>query len=162
MKIDVNALKTTRAYAEEALVVDVQSLLETVMHAKGLTRAQLAEAMGVSRARVSQMFSSDASNFTVRLLARALHAMGEQGQLTCDMHRKIRRGQAMAEVVAGAARFDTDWSVQWEHAYGVANDHGPSAAGSSIEVAGGTGKRDFESRIAQSLRRASHRQLVAA
>lgn len=65
-------------FAEEALVVDAQGLLQELLIEKGLTRADLARAMGVSRARVSQLFSDECTNFTLRLWARALFAIGEE------------------------------------------------------------------------------------
>jgi transcriptional regulator with XRE-family HTH domain len=74
-------------FAEEALVVDAQSFLHRLMVEKGINRTQLANAMGVSKARVSQIFSDECKNFTVRLLARACHALGEEPRLssqTCD------------------------------------------------------------------------------
>lgn len=85
-------------FAEEAFVVDVQSFLHRLMIEKGLNRTQLADAMGVSKARVSQIFSDECKNFTVRLLARACHALGEEPQIssgTCDAldHREKLKDQ---------------------------------------------------------------------
>lgn len=65
-------------FAEEALVVNAQGLLQELLDEKGMSRADLARAMGVSRARVTQLFSDDCTNFTVRLWARALFALGEK------------------------------------------------------------------------------------
>jgi transcriptional regulator with XRE-family HTH domain len=79
-------------FAEEAFVVDVQILLNQIMKEKGFSRADLARAMNVSRARITQIFSDDCKNFTVRLLARAMHAMEEAPALTCDFHlAQLRR-----------------------------------------------------------------------
>lgn len=95
MTVDIQALKKTALYAEEAFVVDAQAFLQEMMEEKGISRAQLASAMGVSRARVSQLFSSECKNFTIRLLARAFFALGETAELTCDLHRKIQRRSAL-------------------------------------------------------------------
>lgn len=65
-------------FAEEALIVDAQGLLQELLDEKGMTRADLARAMGVSRARVTQLFSDECKNFTLRLWARALFAVGEK------------------------------------------------------------------------------------
>lgn len=65
-------------FAEEELVVNAQGLLQELLDEKGMSRAQLARAMGVSRARVTQLFSDECKNFTLRLWARALFALGEQ------------------------------------------------------------------------------------
>jgi len=71
-------------FAEEAFVVDAQLFLHSLMEEKGFSRADLASAMGVSRARVSQVFSDECKNFTLRLFARAVHALGETPKLDCD------------------------------------------------------------------------------
>lgn len=68
-------------FAEEAFVVDVQIFLHNIMLEKGMSRADLARAMKVSRPRITQIFSDDCKNFTVRLLARAMHALGESPEL---------------------------------------------------------------------------------
>jgi transcriptional regulator with XRE-family HTH domain len=73
-------------FAEEAFVVDVQGLLHQIMEEKGYTRADLARMLGVSRARITQIFSDECKNLTIRLLARAMYAMGETPTLTCDLH----------------------------------------------------------------------------
>ncbi|MNV48696.1 hypothetical protein D3C71_1406180 [compost metagenome] len=99
MPTAVEALKNSSVYAEEALVVDLQSLLHTVMVEKGITRAQLAEAMGVSKARISQLFSDDCTNFTVRILARALFALGESLEVGCPTLRQANaRAQRMSAI----------------------------------------------------------------
>lgn len=69
-------------FAEEALVVNAQGLLQELLDEKGLSRADLARAMGVSRARVTQLFSDECKNFTLRLWARALFALGEEAVVT--------------------------------------------------------------------------------
>lgn len=68
----------TAIFAEEAAVVEVQSLLHQLMENKGWSRADLARAMNVSRARVTQIFSDECKNLTVRLMARAMTALGEE------------------------------------------------------------------------------------
>lgn len=73
----VDDLKASPEFAEEMLVADIQSYLEQLLDEKGCSRTDLARRMGVSKARVSQIFS-DQQNFTVRLLARAFHALGEE------------------------------------------------------------------------------------
>lgn len=72
-------------FAEEAFVVEVQGLLHQIMEEKGYSRADLARALNVSRARITQIFSDDCKNLTVRLLARAMHAMGESPELVCGL-----------------------------------------------------------------------------
>jgi len=103
MNATVQNTRNTSVYAEEALVVDLQSLLHTVMVERGITRAQLAESMNVSKARVTQLFSADCSNFTVRLLARALFAMGEQLEVSCPTHEMVRRRREVDRKVSNWA-----------------------------------------------------------
>jgi|GEM_PF-945786 len=114
MNTAINALKNSSVYAEEALVVDLQSLLHTVMVEKGFTRSQLAAAMGVSKARVTQLFSDDCSNFTVRMLARALFALGEQLEVSCPTMKKAQaRIEAFEslEQLAWPAHGDGQWQM---------------------------------------------------
>jgi len=77
-------------FAEESLVVDAQLFLHNLMEEKGVTRAQLARAMGVSRARVSQIFSDECKNFTIRNFARAAFALGERVEFDCDHFKNSR------------------------------------------------------------------------
>jgi len=76
-----NQLRDTPEFAEEMLVADVQSALEQLLDETGCTRADLARRMGVSKARVTQIFS-DQQNFTLRLVARAFHALGARLSLS--------------------------------------------------------------------------------
>lgn len=71
-------MQRNAVFAEESAVVEVQSLLHQLMEDKGWSRADLARAMDVSRARVTQIFSDECKNLTVRLLARAMTALGEE------------------------------------------------------------------------------------
>jgi len=73
----VRRLEASTDFAEEMLVAEIQSVLEDLLDQKGYSRADLAKKMGVTKARVTQIFS-DTQNFTVRLIARAFHALGER------------------------------------------------------------------------------------
>lgn len=68
-------LTRDQIFAEEDALIDFQFALIDAMKERGMTKAELAEAMGVSRARVSQLLSPEA-NPTLKLVARALHAIG--------------------------------------------------------------------------------------
>lgn len=65
-------------FAEEYFVAEVQTQLSELMDRVGVTRAELARKLGVSRARVTQIFSDDAKNLTLRLLFRTYAALGEE------------------------------------------------------------------------------------
>lgn len=118
--IDSFATSTSVTGAEEAFVVDVQSFLHQLMIDRGFSRSQLADAMGVSRARISQLFSDECRNFTIRLLARAVHALGERVEL-----RTAKSGQDefdcesfASDISLGPIEFKSARS--WD--MGVAND----------------------------------------
>jgi transcriptional regulator with XRE-family HTH domain len=90
---EIDGQEREAIFAEEALVVDAQVFLHTLMDEKGVSRADLARAMGISRARVTQLFSDECKNFTIRLFARAAHALGERVELDCDHFRCRRTGK---------------------------------------------------------------------
>src|SRR5688500_10983979 len=75
MAKNLKELTREQIHAEEDALMDFQFALIDAMRERGMTKAELAKALGVSRARVSQLFSSEA-NPTLKLAARALHAVG--------------------------------------------------------------------------------------
>lgn len=72
-----NILKSAE-YREELFVSETQIKLEDLLRAQGVSRAELARRLGVTRARVTQIFSDEAKNFTLRLLLRSFMALGEE------------------------------------------------------------------------------------
>jgi transcriptional regulator with XRE-family HTH domain len=68
--------------AEDTLIADVQFAIHNLMEAKGMSRADLARALKVSDARISQIFHDNPKNLTLRTLARIFHVLGEEPQLT--------------------------------------------------------------------------------
>ncbi len=76
--------------AEENLIIDVQFLLEDIMHRKGISRTELANRLGVSKGRLSQFFKSDA-NLTLRSIAKAAYAMGERLSVAEAKHNIIQK-----------------------------------------------------------------------
>jgi transcriptional regulator with XRE-family HTH domain len=75
---------------EEGFVVEVQSFLQELMDEKNVSRSELARRMGVSRGRITQIFSDECTNLTIRLLARAVHALGEVPAIDCSLTRRKR------------------------------------------------------------------------
>ncbi|TMM50194.1 helix-turn-helix domain-containing protein [Qipengyuania marisflavi] len=65
-------------FKEEFFVAEAQARLQMLLEDRGVTRAELSRKLGVSRARVTQIFSDDAKNLTLRLLARSFIALGEE------------------------------------------------------------------------------------
>lgn len=94
---EAGKINRSAIYAEEAFVVDVQSFLHRTMEEKNISRTQLAAAMGVSKARISQIFSDECKNFTVRLLARACHALGEEPRISSGTCDRLDRAQHLEE-----------------------------------------------------------------
>lgn len=70
-------------YAEEAAMVDASELIARALEASGLTRADLARALNVTRSEVTERLRGD-RNITVRNLAATLHALG--AALKLDAH----------------------------------------------------------------------------
>ena len=96
--------------AEESLIADVQVVIHNLMEDSHVSRADLARALGVSEARVSQMFSDAAPNLTLRTMARIFRALGEECRVTSDRWE---------DILASARRNDgaeTEISPQMEHA----------------------------------------------
>ncbi|MDM9627095.1 helix-turn-helix transcriptional regulator [Rhizobium sp. S152] len=75
MAKDINELTREQVYAEEDALIDFQFALIDAMKERDMNKAALAAALGVTRARVSQLFSPEA-NPTIKLAARALLAVG--------------------------------------------------------------------------------------
>lgn len=75
--------------AEEALVADVQFAIHNLMEKKGVSRSNLATKLGISAARVSQLFQDDAQNLTLRTIARIFAVLGEEAQVTSSTLREI-------------------------------------------------------------------------
>ena len=73
----LNELERQLIEAEEDFLYDVQFGLQWLMREKGMTKAKLATELGVSRARVSQMFSESGNNLTLRTVGRIFRLLGE-------------------------------------------------------------------------------------
>lgn len=65
----------------EALVVSVQLALQRSMSANCVTQKELAERLGLSSARVSQILTADGSNLTLKTIARVAYALEEEFEL---------------------------------------------------------------------------------
>ncbi len=66
------------AFAIEDLVFSVQIALQKVMHKQGVGHKELAERLGMSPARVSQIFADNGPNLTLKTIARIQHALGKE------------------------------------------------------------------------------------
>lgn len=73
------------AFAIEALVFSTQVALQRAMNRKGVSNKELSERLGMSPARVSQIFSTSGPNLTLKTIARIAHALGEDFEF---LHRE--------------------------------------------------------------------------
>lgn len=64
--------------AENEFVTDVQLAIERAMKDKKMSQVQLARALDVSEARVSQILSSNGKNLQARTIARIAHILDLQ------------------------------------------------------------------------------------
>lgn len=80
---DLSVAECNAIVAEENLVVDVQFLLQDALVSRGLTRTELAALTGVSKARLSQLMSSEA-NPTLRTVARLFAALDCKLEVAVD------------------------------------------------------------------------------
>jgi len=77
-----NDAKKARIFAEEGFIADTQFAIHNLLEDKKMNRADLAKALDVSEARVSQMFSDEAKNLTLRTIARIFHVLGEEVRIS--------------------------------------------------------------------------------
>jgi transcriptional regulator with XRE-family HTH domain len=94
---------------EENLLLDFQFLLQELIHDKDISRGELAKRTGISKARLSQIMSSEA-NPTLKTCARLLHALGEE--LCVSVKKKpVQLPQSTAD--------DSDWQVGVDDSHAV-------------------------------------------
>jgi transcriptional regulator with XRE-family HTH domain len=96
--------------AEDALIADVQFAIHNLLEAKGKSRADLARALNVSEARVSQLFRDNTKNLTLRTIARIFCVLGEHAQITSSTLKEIipiygRDDSQPAKPMCGVADF---------------------------------------------------------
>lgn len=115
----VRKLEASGVFAEEMLVAAIQSELEELLAETGCSRADLAKRMGVTKARVSQIFSDD-QNFTVRLVARAFHALDQKVRIVRDYAEGIETKSDRSASSKAAEHF-VDYVVQ---RHGPRREHG--------------------------------------
>jgi transcriptional regulator with XRE-family HTH domain len=76
----------------EGLTLSIQVALQDSMMRNCISRKELAERLGVSPARVSQILSCHGSNLTLRTVARVAHALGEDFELISkDELRRMKK-----------------------------------------------------------------------
>ena len=108
---------------EEDAVLNFQFALVDAMAEAGITKADLAKALGVSRARVSQMLVSEA-NPTLKVIARVMAHLGRGVQYPAvapeQKSSRFNSRVALSDLVPRAA--DSGWAVQ-QHKRVPANEN---------------------------------------
>jgi DNA-binding Xre family transcriptional regulator len=91
-------------FSLEALVVSVQIALHRAMTKHSVSSKELAERLGMSPARVSQIFSDKGPNMTLRTIAKIQAALDEEFELVlkCDLRKNKKNGgkEESAKVIA--------------------------------------------------------------
>lgn len=79
------------AFAIEALVFSVQISLQKAMQKHGVSNKELADRLGMTPARVSQIFATKGANLTLKTIARVQHALGEDFEFVRKQDVKTRK-----------------------------------------------------------------------
>ncbi|WP_105371691.1 helix-turn-helix domain-containing protein [Neorhizobium huautlense] len=107
MDREIRDLAAEEIIAGEDALMNYQFAVLDAMQEKSITKAELAKMLGVSRARVSQMLSSEA-NPTIKLVGRALHVLGLRADYVSasEVPREV-------EEVSHALDNEVDESCRW-------------------------------------------------
>lgn len=103
-------------FQEEYFVASVQAKIANLLEEKGVSRAELARKLDVSRARVTQIFSDEAKNFTLRLLARSFMALDEEPVIITkaeydSLQAKTGSSNAGVRTVSGGANLQVPMTL---------------------------------------------------
>lgn len=94
----------------DSLVLSAQIAIQRAMAVNGVSQRELAERLGVSAARVSQIVAGSGSNLTLRTIGRIAHALDEQFDLVARREavriaRSRRAGQLYSGVILDLDKF---------------------------------------------------------
>lgn len=98
--------------AAESLAVSVQLAVQKAMVRGGMSQKTLAERLGVSTARVSQILSDHGRNLTLKTLGRIAHALGEDFEFVAL--RDLRELKARAKAKGGELRVSPALVIAYE------------------------------------------------
>ena len=77
MTADIRDLEISSIEYEVDLIMDIQFMILDLMREQSISKSELASRLGVSKARLSNIFSAEA-NLTLRTVARVMHALGSE------------------------------------------------------------------------------------
>jgi transcriptional regulator with XRE-family HTH domain len=102
--------------AEEKAVAHVQAMALRLLDAKNISRTELAERMGVSPARVSQLLGDEPENLSVKKAARLFHALGEPLSISCpgidELNRLAEERNAFRTECFETAMTEFSWAIE--------------------------------------------------
>lgn len=130
MAKDLKELNRHQINAEEDALIDFQFAMIDAMRETGMTKAELAEILGVSRARVSQLFSAGA-NPTLKLAARALHAVGLKN--TYGEHRAAPETKSLSEDEVSIEYATVEFGSSWLSAIAASSVRTDNIASNSMK-----------------------------
>ena len=84
--------------AEERFLLAAQVEIQRLLNDRGLKYKDLAQRLGVTEARVSQMFGDDAANLTIRSIARIFYHLKESPMLMAKSLYERRVAEARGAV----------------------------------------------------------------
>ncbi|MEQ8406340.1 MAG: helix-turn-helix transcriptional regulator [Oceanicaulis sp.] len=114
--------------AEEELIADCQMYIHLLMKESGVSKAELARLLGVSKASVSQMLAPD-SNLTLRSIARVAALLGEKATI-CERKSRAHVGD-MFEVSEERGDRGKLWRAKEAAEFAELSYMGSSAAGAN-------------------------------
>lgn len=101
----------------DSLVLSAQIAIQKAMAVNGVSQRELAERLGVSSARVSQIVAGNGSNLTLRTIGRIAHALDEQFDLiprreAVRIARSRRAGQFNSGIISdfGKLALENPWT----------------------------------------------------
>jgi transcriptional regulator with XRE-family HTH domain len=78
-------------YALQDLALSIQLALQKSMNSSCVSQRELADKLGVSAARVSQLFSSHGANLTLKTIAKIAMALGEDFEFVSKKDLAVAR-----------------------------------------------------------------------
>jgi transcriptional regulator with XRE-family HTH domain len=89
--------------AQDRLLFMVQTTMQRLLNDQGLKARDLARRLDVSEARISQLFSDDASNMTIKTIARVFHHLNAKPLILSEHELQEKVADAKGELSAPAA-----------------------------------------------------------
>ncbi|WP_299303690.1 helix-turn-helix transcriptional regulator [uncultured Litoreibacter sp.] len=103
------------AFAIEDMIFSIQIALQKAMRNNGVSQKMLAERLGYSAGRVSQIFSEEGANLTLKTVAKVAHAIGEEFEFV------QRLNEADTGIAEALSRENNRVATEWSEV--IANDN---------------------------------------